>query len=109
MGVGRVAIPTAQWAWCAARSMSSPPTWPTTCAVSRAPIGPVRPNSDSLSRWSGEMTTRQLSIDPVACDAYGYCAELLPEAITLDEWGYPMVNGRTLPPERVARAQRAGR
>ena len=28
-------------------------------------------------------------IDPVACDAYGFCAELLPEAITLDEWGYP--------------------
>ena len=31
----------------------------------------------------------RILIDPVACDAYGYCAELLPEAISLDEWGYP--------------------
>ena len=35
----------------------------------------------------------RIVIDPVACDAYGYCAELLPEAITLDEWGYPIVDG----------------
>ena len=40
----------------------------------------------------------RILIDPVACDAYGYCAELLPEAITLDEWGYPMVDGTPLPP-----------
>jgi ferredoxin len=34
------------------------------------------------------------------------CAELLPEMITLDEWGYPIVDGRPLPPglERDARA-----
>ncbi len=32
-------------------------------------------------------------VDPVACDAFGYCAELLPERVTLDEWGYPMVDG----------------
>jgi ferredoxin len=51
----------------------------------------------------------RLTIDPVACDAYGYCAELLPEAITLDEWGYPMVNGNPLPAELLAAAQRAAR
>ena len=47
----------------------------------------------------------RILIDPVACDAYGYCAELLPEAITLDEWGYPIVDPRPLPPglERHAR------
>ena len=49
----------------------------------------------------------RISIDPVACDAYGYCAELLPEAITLDEWGYPIVDGKPLPPELAAAAQRA--
>ena len=43
------------------------------------------------------MTTVRISIDPVACEAYGYCAELLPEAITLDEWGYPIVDGAPLP------------
>jgi ferredoxin len=55
------------------------------------------------------MTTLRITIDPVACDAYGYCAELLPEAIVLDEWGYPMVDGRPLPPELVAQAKRAVR
>ena len=44
------------------------------------------------------MTTLRITIDPVACDAYGFCAELVPEAIVLDEWGYPMVDGKPLPP-----------
>jgi ferredoxin len=51
----------------------------------------------------------KIFIDPVACDAYGYCAELLPEAITLDEWGYPIVDGKPLPAELVAAAKRAAR
>jgi ferredoxin len=51
----------------------------------------------------------RILIDPVACDAYGYCAELLPEAITLDEWGYPVVDGTPLAPELVAAARRAAR
>ena len=49
----------------------------------------------------------RILIDPVACDAYGYCAELLPEAITLDEWGYPMVDGKPLPPQLADVARRA--
>jgi ferredoxin len=55
------------------------------------------------------VTTVRLTIDPVACDAYGYCAELLPEAIVLDEWGYPIVDGRPLPADLVAAARRAAR
>ncbi|HVA07401.1 MAG TPA: ferredoxin [Acidimicrobiales bacterium] len=55
------------------------------------------------------MTTVRISVDPVACEAYGYCAELLPEAISLDEWGYPMVDEHPLPPELLALAQRAAR
>ncbi len=51
----------------------------------------------------------RILIDPVACDAYGYCAELLPEAITLDEWGYPIVDGTPLTAELVAVAERAAR
>jgi ferredoxin len=53
--------------------------------------------------------TLHITIDPVACDAYGYCAELLPEAVVLDEWGYPIVDGRPLPAELVATARRAVR
>jgi ferredoxin len=55
------------------------------------------------------MSGLRISIDPVACDAYGYCAELLPEAITLDEWGYPMLDGSPLPHDLVAAATRAAR
>jgi len=35
------------------------------------------------------------------------CAELLPERITLDEWGYPIVDERPLSPELASHAQRA--
>ena len=35
----------------------------------------------------------RLRVDPVACDAYGFCAEILPERVTIDEWGYPIVDG----------------
>ncbi len=55
------------------------------------------------------MTTVRISIDPVACDAYGYCAELLPEAMVLDEWGYPIVDGRPVPADLMAMARRAVR
>jgi ferredoxin len=58
------------------------------------------------------MTVRQrislrMRVDPVACDAYGYCAELLPERVTIDEWGYPIVDDTPVEPELVAMATRA--
>jgi ferredoxin len=36
--------------------------------------------------------SRRLVLDPTACQAHGLCADLLPERITLDEWGYPIVD-----------------
>ena len=40
------------------------------------------------------MTGRvQLRVDPIACDGRGVCAELLPELITLDDWGFPVIHG----------------
>jgi len=50
---------------------------------------------------------RRLRVDPIACDAFGYCAELLPELITLDEWGYPVIDGRPVPAQLVDLAHRA--
>jgi ferredoxin len=49
----------------------------------------------------------RLRVDPVACDAYGFCAEILPERVSLDEWGYPIVDGTPIPPELMALATRA--
>jgi ferredoxin len=51
----------------------------------------------------------RITINPVLCDAYGYCAELVPEAITLDEWGYPIIGDRPLPAELAALAKKAAR
>jgi ferredoxin len=33
----------------------------------------------------------RVRIDPAACDGFGYCAEIVPEIISLDEWGFPIV------------------
>jgi ferredoxin len=33
----------------------------------------------------------RLTVDPITCDGRGLCAELLPEWIELDDWGYPIV------------------
>jgi ferredoxin len=54
------------------------------------------------------MSTR-IQVDPIACTAYGLCAEWLPERIELDEWGYPIVDAAPLPPELVGHARRAAR
>jgi ferredoxin len=55
------------------------------------------------------MRELQLTIDPIACDAYGYCAELLPEVIHLDEWGYPLLASDPIPTRLVKAARRAVR
>ena len=34
---------------------------------------------------------RHLRVDMIACDGYGFCAELLPELVGLDDWGYPVI------------------
>jgi len=48
-----------------------------------------------------------LRLDPIRCDAYGHCAELLPELVHLDEWGYPIVAKGVIPAELEAHARRA--
>ena len=34
-----------------------------------------------------------LRVDWPECQARGLCHELLPELVSLDEWGYPVVEG----------------
>ena len=41
------------------------------------------------------------------CKAHGLCAELVPELISLDEWGYPLLDPRPVPPELMTYARRA--
>lgn len=49
----------------------------------------------------------RLRVNPIACDAHGLCAELLPELITRDEWGYPIVDERPIPDDLLDLARRA--
>ena len=41
--------------------------------------------------------TLQLRIDPTACTGHGVCADLFPERIQLDEWGYPIIQPQVSP------------
>ncbi len=50
-----------------------------------------------------------IKVNPIACEAYGYCAELLPELVTLDEWGYPIVDAIPVPARLVELARRAAK
>ncbi|WP_163507149.1 ferredoxin [Fodinicola acaciae] len=38
-----------------------------------------------------------LAVDPIGCQGHGLCAELLPELIELDEWGYPILRPGPVP------------
>ena len=49
----------------------------------------------------------KLLVNPIDCEGHGVCAELLPEAITLDEWGYPIIDPRPLPPSLERHARKA--
>ncbi|HET9105023.1 MAG TPA: ferredoxin [Solirubrobacteraceae bacterium] len=48
-----------------------------------------------------------LKINPIMCEAHGLCAELLPEMIRLDDWGYPILDEDEVAPELLGLARRA--
>ncbi|MFE7934729.1 ferredoxin [Streptomyces sp. NPDC057456] len=52
-------------------------------------------------------TAQRIDIDWTACQGHGLCADFLPEHITLDEWGYPLVDGVPVPDGAARRARRA--
>jgi ferredoxin len=49
----------------------------------------------------------ELVVDRIACDGFGMCAELLPELIELDDWGYPIVAAGGVPFKLMDHAKRA--
>jgi ferredoxin len=50
-----------------------------------------------------------LRVDPIACDGHGLCAELFPERVTLDDWGFPVIAPEAVPAALEPRARRAER
>jgi ferredoxin len=51
--------------------------------------------------------SHQLRVNPIACSGHGVCAELLPEIIELDPWGYPILLSASVPHGLVGHAKRA--
>ena len=49
----------------------------------------------------------RIRVNPIDCVAHGLCAEILPERIRLDEWGYPILEDGAVPPELIDHARRA--
>lgn len=49
----------------------------------------------------------RLRVNPIACTGHGLCAELLPERVKLDEWGYPVISGEPVSPDLEVLARRA--
>ena len=50
---------------------------------------------------------RVLRVNPITCDAHGVCADLLPELISLDPWGYPIIAPGPVPDDLISHARRA--
>jgi ferredoxin len=50
---------------------------------------------------------KRVRVNPIACEGHGLCAELLPERIQLDEWGYPIVDSEPVTGEAARHAARA--
>jgi ferredoxin len=50
---------------------------------------------------------KQLRVNPIDCVGHGLCAELLPELVALDEWGYPILPSQPVPRSLERQARRA--
>lgn len=62
-------------------------------------------NSQPMNSRSSSQV--ELRVNPIACDAHGLCMELLPELISADPWGYPIVRSGPVPLRLQALARRA--
>ena len=51
--------------------------------------------------------SQSLRVNPIACAGHGVCAELFPERITLDDWGYPIIDRRPITAELAEHGRRA--
>jgi ferredoxin len=77
--------------------------------------GPGAPRVSTASGWDAVARAPgqpppgpTLRVDWPMCRAHGLCAEVLPEAVGLDEWGYPLVDGQvSLTGEVLDAAKRA--
>src|SRR5207253_2984257 len=72
------------------------------CVHGHAAIAGARP----CAAGEGGVSVR-IQVDPIACEAHGLCAELLPELIQLDDWGDPILAAEPVAPGLLDHARRA--
>lgn len=51
--------------------------------------------------------SERLRVNPILCSGHGLCAELVPEQISVDEWGYPILSDEPVLPRLQKLARRA--
>jgi ferredoxin len=51
----------------------------------------------------------KLVVDPIKCTGHGMCAELFPEGVELDDWGYPVLRALPDDPKLAEHARRAAK
>jgi ferredoxin len=51
--------------------------------------------------------TTTIRVNPAVCDGFGFCCEILPEVISRDEWGFPVLGEGTVAPGLRRAAERA--
>jgi ferredoxin len=51
--------------------------------------------------------TRRFEVDWARCTGHLVCAELVPELIGVDDWGYPILAGDPIPERLMRHARRA--
>jgi ferredoxin len=52
--------------------------------------------------------TKALTLDATSCDGVGMCALVAPDMITLDAWGFPVIDGEVAA-AKVKKARAAAR
>ena len=69
--------------------------------------------ADQAPPANAPVTGPRLQVDWTLCEARGHCAELLPELLVEDPWGYPaprrgnLTRGTAVPPQLLQHARDA--
>ncbi len=51
--------------------------------------------------------TSVIRVNPMTCEGHGLCAELFPERIRLDDWGFPVIEATPVLPSLEEHMRRA--
>ena len=78
------------------------------CSRAAGAAAAAAPTSATAAGATVRSMSHRVRVNPIACEAHGMCAELLPERITLDEWGYPLSTSTPLHGAQVEHAQPRG-